>query len=148
MNYLGIQNMILKAKEDERKKGKPFDFRYEIVDDKILITDTHTAWMIPLEAFYLDVEKVFDKEPLKIFKKVFNGLTDAQVVMETGDCKRLDKCIVTRLSCDGFDVWIDEKKLKYFDKNGLAFMAAAENSVVYVLEDETPVGLVLPVKLR
>lgn len=147
MNYLGVQNMILKAKEDERKKGKPFDFRYETIDDKIMITDRRTMWVIPLEAFYLDIEKVFDKEPLKIFKKMLGGLIDAQVVNETGEYKKYEGMMTTRLAGDGFDVWIDEKKLKYFDKNGLAFMAAAENSVVYVHEDEVLVGLVMPVKL-
>ena len=97
--------------------------------------------------FYLDIEKCFDQaKPLNV-EKIINDdhavdiYTDGIVKPVGGDPKHK----VQIFSNDKADIWIAVKYLKLFDLSISHFKGSDKKSPLYIYEDETLVGLVLPV---
>ena len=103
--------------------------------------------LIPEKVFYLDIEKCFDQAtPLNVEKMInddhaVDTYTDGIVKPVGGDPKHK----VQIFSNDKADIWIAVDLLKLFDLSIAHFKASDKKSPLYIYEDETLVGLVLPV---
>ena len=152
MNYIKLLTDVLKARDKEKTRGvkSPYLYGYyEKYGEKYIVIaiDGHALVFIPERVFYLDIEKCFDQvEPLHVNKiidddNVVDTYTDGIVKPVGGDPKRK----VQIFSNDKADIWIAVKYLKLFDLSISHFKGSDKKSPLYIYEDETLVGLVLPV---
>lgn len=151
MNYIKLLTDVLKARDKEKTRGvkSPYLYGYyEKYGEKYIAIaiDGHALVFIPERVFYLDIEKCFETTPLSVDKmfdydNVVDTYTDGIVRPVGGDPKHK----VQIFSNDKADIWIDVKYLKLFDLSISHFKGSDKKSPLYIYEDETLVGLVLPV---
>lgn len=152
MNYIKLLTDVLKARDKEKTRGKKSPYLYgyyEKYGEKYIAiaVDGHALVFIPEKFFYLDIEKCFDQaEPLLVDKMInddhaVDTYTEGIVKPVGGDPKHK----VQIFSNDKADIWIAVDLLKLFDLSIAHFKASDKKSPLYIYEDETLVGLVLPV---
>lgn len=151
MNYVKLLTDVLKARDKEKTRGvkSPYLYGYyEKYGEKYIaiVVDGHALVFIPERVFYLDIEKCFETIPLSVDKmidydNVVDTYTDGIVKPVGGDSKHK----VQIFSNDKADIWIAVEYLKLFDLSISHFKGSNEKSPLYIYEDETLVGLVLPV---
>lgn len=150
MNYLKLQQELLKAAESrDGPKHKQFDVHYSIINDRIWVFPHAFFGMgIPLDKFYLDVDKIWkDTSPLAcgwILKDAENAKpavdTNTSVILKT-EKKSVHKFIVNDES-----IFVNEKYLNYF--NDSCFKGTNGKSPLFVYEFDELVGMILPIKLK
>lgn len=152
MNYIKLLTDVLKARDKEKTRGvkSPYLYGYyEKYGEKYIAISVygHMLVFIPEKFFYLDIEKCFDQvEPLHVDKIInddhaVDTYTDGIVKPVGGDPKHK----IQIFSNDKADIWIAVDLLKLFDLSIAHFKASDKKSPLYIYEDETLVGMVLPV---
>ena len=70
MDYLKIQNELIKAAWTRDDRHKPFTWTYGLYNDRVWVLNQHVGVAIPENRCYLDLKTVFgDKNPLNIESK-------------------------------------------------------------------------------
>ena len=147
MNILKILSDIIKRSE----KPDPGRYLYAAEDGYVFYSpDGYVLYRIPEERFYLDIEKVFKNiAPTQVDRIWRPG--DVRPAVRTGDVKikQVEEKPVTvvKIKNDSAAVWVNEKLLKNFAPD-CDFLITNRFSPVYVVENDEPVGLVLPMKME
>ena len=153
MNYIKIQNDILRAKDKCNISGKRFPYMYGYYDNNVGIVDDEKAlYLIPDKLFYLDKDKIFNSVLSNIVEKMVKSELDIQSLIFTDNIRSLKGCKI--------DVAIlkDDKNneiafnIKYLKNIGLkanecTFKGTNYKSPIYVYEYDKLVAIIMPVKL-
>ncbi len=143
MNCIKIQTELLKMldKAEERNHA----LVGVLNDEEIAVTlDGYALYRIPQNRFYIDLNKIPG------FKLKVNSFFefDTEDATKTNELKKVKKVTLVKLKSANAYTWVDEKLLKYFDKE--CTFAISKNkpliSPVKIFEDEVCVGIVLPFK--
>jgi len=144
MNCIKIQTELLKMldKAEERNHA----LVGVLNDEEIAVTlDGYALYRIPQNRFYIDLNKIPG------FKLKVNSFFefDTEDATKTNELKKVKKVTLVKLKSANAHTWVDEKLLKYFDKE--CTFAISKNkpliSPVKIFEDEVCVGIVLPFKM-
>lgn len=137
MKYIKIQTEVMEALE----KNKPVYFAI-LKDDSIALTlDNYVMYKIPQFKFYIDLNKINSKvEADNLFDM------ETEPAWQTGELKRVDDKTIIKIANNNGHAWINEKLLKYFDKDCKFEIAIdrPETSPVKVIENSICVGIVMP----
>lgn len=145
MNTIKLMADVMKARE---KDGNRMEWMYsDYTDGRCCILNRQAIYIVDSYRFYLDVEKTFEKT---VDAKKFIDPSNPLLVnaIDTGILRKHEALTCKCLKSENFDVWIDEKYLKYLNKNGLMFMASSPKELVYVYEDDVFVAVILPVVFK
>ncbi len=114
-------------------------------EDKIYITDKYVVWIISEKDFIFDIDK-FKKANIKsVVDFVANKFLYEAV--KSNECIKDDSLIIVSFvnKEENIKVQINEKFLKYFDKN-CSFKIVDDSTPVLVYEKEELVGMITPIK--
>lgn len=153
MNYIKIQNDILKAKDKYDISVKRFPYMYGCYDNNVgIVDDGKSIYLIPDKLFYLDKDKIFNSVSSNIVEKMVKSELDTQSLIFTGNIRSLKDCKI--------DVAIlkDDKNneiafnIKYLKNIGLkanecTFKGTNYKSPIYVYEYDRLAAIIMPVKL-
>lgn len=151
MNYMKLQTDIIKAVDKEKNGGKKSPYKYGYYEQNgekyIAILDDHKIVFIPEKFFYLNIDKVFDQVNVYHVDKMINvdNVVNTYTEGVIKPIKADPKIKVQIFSNDKADIWISVDLLKLFDLSVSHFKASDKKSPLYIYEDETLVGLILPV---
>ena len=111
MNYFKMQNNLLKL---ACKGDNMCDFNYNVEDDHVILLHKYYIVRIPVDEWYLDIEKIFDNKPP--FKFDVNRMKDnATRIKLTNESVIEDKKTLRKfVNKDGQGIYIDENYLKIF----------------------------------
>ena len=111
MNYFKMQNNLLNL---ACKGDKLCDFNYKVEDDHVILINKYYIVRIPVNEWYLDIEKIFNNKPP--IKYDINKITDnATRIKLTNESLIVDKKTLRKfVNIDGQNIYIDEKYLKIF----------------------------------
>ena len=153
MNYIKIQNDILRAKDKCNISGKRFPYMYGYYDNNVGIVDDEKAlYLIPDKLFYLDKDKIFNSVLSNIVEKMVKSELDIQSLIFTGNIRSLKGCKidVAILKDDkNNEIAFDIKYLKNIGlkANECTFKGTNYKSPIYVYEYDKLVAIIMPVKL-
>ena len=156
MNYIKIQNDILKSKDKCSKCSisvKRFPYMYGYYDNNVVIVDDRKAlYLIPDKLFYLDKDKIFNSVLSNIVEKMVKSELDTQSLIFTGNIRSLKGCKidVAILKDDkNNEIAFDIKYLKNIGikANECTFKGTNYKSPIYVYEYDKLVAIIMPVKL-
>ena len=153
MNYIKIQNDILRAKDKCNISGKRFPYMYGYYDNNVGIVDDGKAlYLIPDKLFYLDKDKIFNSVLSNIVEKMVKSELDTQSLIFTGNIRSLKGCKidVAILKDDkNNEIAFDIKYLKNIGlkANECTFKGTNYKSPIYVYEYDKLVAIIMPVKL-
>lgn len=146
MNYLKIQNEVLKSAYDRELKKKPFKWFYYETENELIIGIDYGFYVIPKRIAFLNVEKTFNAPPCRAFKNIIDDLREFKDVVDTGVEKTLDDFTVHIFDCgDGEEVWINKNHLKMFDLKNSTFKGKNKKSPLFIYENDVLVGAMLGV---
>lgn len=145
MNIIKLMTDVMKGRE---KDGSRMEWMYsDYTDGRCCILNGQAIYIIDEYRFYLDAKKTFEKTV--DVKRLLDPSNPCLVHAEdTGVSRKYEKLTCKGLKSEKFDVWIDEKHLKYLDKSVLEFMASSPKEPVYVYENGVFVAVVMPVVLK
>ena len=146
MNLKNINTEIVKgySKEYVRFMVGAYD------NEHIGITcDGATLWILKLEDYIFNTSKLLKgKETTSQIPRIINDAIDGSLdVTLTGVMMKQDKKTLCELKCEKFNVYIDGRYLRNFDKV-CTFKCKSPKSPVVVYEDGNIAGLILPVKIN
>lgn len=136
MKYIKIQTEVMEALEKNKSV-----YLAILKDDNIAISyDNYVLYKIPRLKFYLDFTRLTKTEA----DSLFNILTET--AWQTGELKRIDDKIIIKIANQNGHAWVNEKLLKYFDKDCKFEIALnkPELSPVKVIENGACAGIVMP----
>lgn len=149
MDYIKIQEKMLKDAYERDTKLKKFSYRYGETDEIIGITpDGYIMYFIPKKMLYINTEMIFKEiAPVKL-NCFIDSQKDQKDVIMTNQIEITDNKVRVRLFKtveSSENIWIDEKLLKYFDLKRSSFKGMNGRSPLFVYEYENLVGIILPV---
>ena len=147
MNYIKLQQDILKAKFVEDTRGRKSPFAYGFYEESIaIVIDGHYIVFIPTCAFYLDLKKTFPKLVPVNVEKIIKPY-DTEPITDTGMIRTVEDGLKVRVFSGKTDqIWIDEKCFKYFGKDEVTeYRGTGKKYPIYLYEYEVLVGMLLPV---
>lgn len=149
MDYIKIQEKMLKDAYERDTKLKKFSYRYGETDEIIGITpDGYIMYFIPKKMLYINTEMIFKEiAPVKL-NCFIDSQKDQKDVIMTNQIEITDNKVQVRLFKtveSSENIWIDEKLLKYFDLKRSSFKGMNGRSPLFVYEYENLVGIILPV---
>lgn len=156
MNYLKIQNEILKGLcKDNVSKVLQKVVKSENGEEIYLICGDNRGthfYILEQNLFFLDYERLVDKVGElqgKAFQSILKGVDEAEPGYRTGQLIYIEsiKGNAVFLKSENYEVVVDEKLLKNFDKN-CTFHLSGDLSPVYIYEGCVLAGVILPIALN
>ena len=148
MDYFKIQNNLLKL---ACKRVNLYKFKYKIENKHIILITNYYIVRIPVNEWYLDIEKIFDNKPP--IKYDVNILTDSVTEIKlTNDLVIVDKNTLRKfVNKDGQGIYVDENYLKIFtnDKNDHLYFEGSTPKSPIIINSEVGgfLGAILPVNM-
>ena len=146
MNIINAQVEVLK--EALNGKGKHKNIIYGTLEDKVIIGNNTTLYVIPKKECAIDLTNI-DSNNVKIIQEsVLKGFINDDKytsVILTNDIKVYDKRTLRVFSNDDEKIYVDDALLKYFDLKKSTFKGCNSKSPIYIYEYEVMVGVVLPI---
>lgn len=143
MNVIKIQCDILR----ELKKRYKKTYYIEKIDDVVLVSDGYRIFVIQIEDFYLDIDKVVREGMLRM-----SGLCSALEGSEKAKLARRstresNQCMHTlcEIKNDECSYWVNKAFLDPFDYPD--YKISPDSNKVYVYEGDVLVSIVLPVRV-
>ena len=148
MDYFKIQNNLLKL---ACKRDNLYKFKYKIENKHVILITNYYIVRIPVNEWYLDIEKIFDnKPPIKYDINILNDSVNG--IKLTNDLVIVDKNTLRKfVNKDGKGIYVDEKYLKIFtnDKYDHLYFEGSTPKDTIIINSEVGgfLGAILPVNM-
>lgn len=158
MNYLKLEQDLLKSASNRDVKGKYFDGFFLKREDDVLVSFDRTAFFsIPYDELYIDVEKVFDAREVKTLGELLEKIkkdAEPEPLSFTGNTKefainkRKKEHLLQYKNFHGDDVFINKSLLKYYDFESLVLYGNGARHPIMIYEDDLFVGVACPTVVK
>lgn len=158
MNYIKLQQDIIKAAANRDEKGKAFYGFYLKRDHETIIGPNQSqAFIIPNDQLYIDPEKVFKGREAPSFENVLSKIETCENYTFLKNDNVLEQHVYNKKKIEVYrfensnlneKVYLDKKLLKYFDMNNLVIYGGNNKQPVKVYECEKFIGVVAPVWIK
>ena len=156
MNYTKIQNDIIKdliKYPGERESHKRFFIglaRYKSNNNDFIAVLTQVSiYLIPIDNFYLDFEKITAKckDFTPSIEKMLDIKKDTQLVFKSDKTINVDKWTVNIFTGDDLELFINKKYLAYFKDDNCYFRASDPRKalLIYSNVSDDLIGYILPI---
>lgn len=146
MNYIKAQENIFKALIRGMRVAK-----FDVDDSHVLITpDSFQGWIFPNDILMINLEKIPQFNPLEI-ASIITPANKLQCTLDFRLASSRSKYLLRKLSNGKKIVWVKDKYLQIFQN--LEFYQYLDMPYKYIVvtekvrEKETPVGVVLPMRI-
>lgn len=141
MKLKQLYTELVKAYLDD----KIYNWNYGEDDDNVyLIQDEHALWVIPKSRYPFHNERLFEKAPFHSQKRLLQSAYDGVTLELTSLILSEGKQKLHLLKSEKFDIYLSDQYLKYLEGD-LTFRANDNRSPVFCFENDTLVGMILPV---
>lgn len=155
MDALKIQTEVLKELNKKiAGKRNAFDHRFAYVNYTIgdetgvaIITDGIKGELVPKDLYFLDNNKVFDREPINP-GGLFDDTNYTRNVFLTNEVIQIDKkkqCLVFDFGDGSKKIWIDKALLTNFDLANCEFKAYNDRTPLHIYEYGRLRGIACPI---
>ena len=156
MNYLKLQQDLLKSAFNRDVKDKRFDGFFLKRENDILVGFDNTAFFsIPYDKLYIDLEKVFNARELQSLERLLKQIEkDTKLLTYTGNDKevtlgkRKKGHLLQFQNSHGDDVFINKSLLKYYDFDSLVLYGNGAYHPVVIYEDGLFVGVACATRVK
>lgn len=158
MNYIKLQQDIIKVVANRDEKGKMFNGFYLKREFETIIGPNHSqAFIIPNDQLYIDLEKVFKGREVPTFENVLSKIETCKNYTFLKNDNVLEQHVYNRKKIEVYrfenpnlneKVYLNKKLLKYFDMNNLVVYGGNNKQTVKVYECEKFIGVVAPVWIK
>ena len=156
MNYIKLQNALVKAANNRDKKGKLFNGVYLARDYATLVGFNGSAiYTICNDELYIDCGKVFNGRSPQNFENVINNVMDNDDYEPLTNTRTIEqrkingkKTMLFKFNNSKGDIYINKDLLKYFDMECLVLFGGNNTQPIRAYEDNTFVGIVCPTILK
>ena len=156
MNYIKLQQDLIKAANNRDKKGKLFNGVFLNREYDTLVGFNGSAiYTIYNDELYIDCKKVFNGRSPQNFENVINSVMDNKdyeslVNLNTIEQRKINgkKAMLYKFNNSKGDIYINKDLLKYFDMDRLVLIGGNNAQPIRAYEDNTFVGIVCPTLLK
>ena len=156
MNYIKLQQDLIKAANSRDEKGKLFNGVFLKRDYDTLVGFNGSAiYTIYNDELYIDCEKVFDGRSPQNFENVINNVMDnddyeALTNTRTIEQRKINgkKAMLFKFNNSKGDIYVNKDLLKYFDMDRLVLFGGDNSQPIRAYENNTFVGIVCPTILK
>lgn len=158
MNYIKLQQDLIKSAANRDEKGKMFNGFYVKREFETIIGPNQSqVFVIPNEQLYIDIEKVFNGREVPTFERVLSKIeTDENYtflknedILERHEYNK-KKIDVYRFENTNLNekIYLDKKLMKYYDMNNLSIYGGNNKQPVKIYENGKYVGVLAPVWIQ
>ena len=158
MNYIKLQQDIIKAAANRDEKGKMFNGFYLKRDYETIIGPNRSqAFVIPNEQLYIDVEKVFNGKEVPTFERVLSKIETDENYTFLKNEEVLERHVYIKKKIDVYrfentnlneKIYLDKKLMKYYDMDKLVIYGGNNKQPVKIYEGDLFVGILAPVWIQ
>ena len=158
MNYIKLQQDIIKAANNRDEKGKAFNgFYLKREYETIIGPNQSQAFIIPNEQLYIDVEKVFNGREVPTFERVLSKIeTDENYThLKNEDVLECHVYNKKKINVYRFEnpvlnekIYLDKKLMKYYDMDKLVIYGGNNKQPVKIYEGDSFIGVLAPVWIQ
>lgn len=158
MNYIKLQQDIIKAAANRDEKGKLFNGFYVKREYETIVGPNQSqAFIIPNEQLYINLEKVFNGREVPTFERVFSKietdesysvLKDTGVIEQRTICKKKTQLLVFENQVLKQKIYLDKKLMKYYDTDSLVIYGGNNKQPVKIYENGKFIGVLAPVWIQ
>jgi len=158
MNYIKLQQDLIKAAANRDEKGKAFNGFYLKREFETVIGPDHSqAFVIPNERLYIDPDKVFKGKEAPTFENVLSKIeTDESYTLLKNDNvlerreRNKKKIELYRFENPSSNekIYLDKKIMKYYDMDNLVIYGGSDVQPVRIYEGDLFVGVLAPVWIQ
>lgn len=157
MNYIKLQQDLVKAAANRDEKGKIFNGFYLKREYETIIGPSQSqAFIIPNDQLYIDIKKVFKRE-VPTFENVLHKIETNENYTFLKNDNVLERHIYNKKKIEVYrfenpnlneKIYLDKKLLKYYDMDNLVLYGGNNKQPVKVYESENFMGVIAPVWVK
>lgn len=158
MNYIKLQQDLIKAANNRDEKGKMFNGFYVKREFETIIGPNHSqAFVIPNEQLYIDVDKVFKGHEVPTFENVLYKIETNENYTFLKNENVLEQRVYNKKKIDVYRfenkalnerVYLNKKLMKYFDMDNLSIYGGNCKQPVKIYENGKFIGVLAPVWIQ
>ena len=158
MNYIKLQQDIIKAVANRDEKGKMFNgFYLKREYETIIGPNRSQAFVIPNERLYIDIEKVFNGKEVPTFERVLSKIETDENYTFLKNEEVLEHRVYIKKKIDVYrfentnlneKIYLDKKLMKYYDMDNLVVYGGNNKQPVKIYEGDLFVGVLAPVWIQ
>ena len=158
MNYIKLQQDLIKAANNRDEKGKMFNgFYLKREYETIIGPNRSQAFVIPNEQLYIDVEKIFNGREVPTFERVlskietdenYSVLKDTGIIEQRTIEKKKSQLLVYENTTLNEKIYLNKKLMKYYDMDSLVIYGGNNKQPVKIYEGDLFIGVLAPVWIQ
>ena len=158
MNYIKLQQDIIKAAFNRDEKGKAFNGFYLKRELETVIGPDHSqAFVILNDQLYIDVEKVFKGKEVPTFENVLSNIENNKDYTLLKNDNTLEKRERNKKKIEVYrfensklnkKIYLNKKLMKYYDMDNLVIYGGDNMQPVRIYEGDLFVGVLAPVWIQ
>ena len=155
MNYIKLQQDIIKSAFNRDEKGKAFNGFYVKREFETIIGPNQSqVFVIPNEQLYIDVEKVFNGREVPTFENVLYKIETNENYTFLKNENVLEQRVYNKKKIDVYrfentklneKIYLNKKLMKYYDMDNLSIYGGNNKQPVKIYENGKFVGVLAPV---
>ena len=155
MNYIKLQQDLIKAANNRDEKGKAFNgFYLKREHETIIGPNQSQVFVIPNEQLYIDVEKVFNGREVPTFENVLYKIETNENYTFLKNENVLEQRVYNKKKIDVYrfeniklneKIYLNKKLMKYYDMDNLVIYGGNNKQPVKIYEDDLFIGVLAPV---
>lgn len=158
MNYIKLQQDLIKAANSRDEKGKAFNGFYVKREFETIIGPNRSqAFVIPNDSVYIDVEKVFNGKEVPTFERVLSKIETDENYTFLKNENVLEQRVYNKKKIDVYrfentklneKIYLNKKLMKYYDMDNLSIYGGNNKQPVRIYEGELFIGVLAPVWIQ
>ena len=158
MNYIKLQQDIIKAAFSRDEKGKAFSGFYVKREFETIIGPNQSqAFVIPNEQLYINLEKVFNGREVPTFENVLYKIETNENYTFLKNENVLEQRVYNKKKIDVYrfentklneKIYLNKKLMKYYDMDNLSIYGGNNKQPVKIYENGKFVGVLAPVWIQ
>ena len=158
MNYIKLQQDLIKAANNRDEKGNAFNGFYVKREFETIIGPNQSqVFVIPNEQLYIDVEKVFNGREVQSFENVLYKIETNENYTFLKNEDVLERHVYNKKKIDVYrfenpvlngKIYLNKKLMKYYDMDNLSIYGGNNKQPVKIYENGKFVGVLAPVWIQ
>ena len=158
MDYIKLQQDLIKAANSRDEKGKAFNGFYVKREFETIIGPNQSqVFVIPNEQLYIDVEKVFNSREVPTFENVLYKIETNENYTFLKNENVLEQRVYNKKKIDVYrfentrlneKIYLNKKLMKYYDMDNLSIYGGNNKQPVKIYENGKFVGVLAPVWIQ
>ena len=158
MNYIKLQQDLIKAANNRDEKGKAFNGFYVKREYETIVGPNQSqVFIIPNEQLYIDIEKVFDGREVPTFENVLYKIETNENYTFLKNENVLEHRVYNKKKIDVYrfentklneKIYLNKKLMKYYDVDNLSIYGGNNKQPVKIYEDDLFIGVLAPVWIQ